>query len=58
MDVVWHEAVRNYCEAIFRRRARNLRKHEFNNGGLREQRATMIGAERQGIPMQADVVGR
>jgi hypothetical protein len=47
MNMVRHEAVRNYCKLVFRGSARNLRKDQIDRVASREQISPLVSAESQ-----------
>jgi hypothetical protein len=56
VSMVWHEAVRDYCEAAAARRSTKLRQDELHGGGIGEDSLPSRDADRQEIPMQTQVI--
>jgi len=56
MQVIGHEAVRNYCELIFGPSARDLRQNEFDDRAVFKGRPSVASAKRQGIPVKTEII--
>ena len=58
MEVVRHEAVRNYCNSLILCGAQNLPEHDLDRLCLRKVLLPVMCAEREEITIQPEVIER
>jgi hypothetical protein len=56
MQVIGHEAVRNYCEALNAGGVTKLRRSVAHRGSVGEQRATIMRANSEEVALDSEIV--
>jgi len=56
VEMIQHEAIHIYCKVFFFGSAQNLRSHKRDRLGVLKQFSAAVGAERQEISMEPNVI--